>query len=89
MAHTLPYDAACLGTGQPPLARLARIRQPALVLTGDHRPPDAARWVLALDGAADAIAAALPNGERGTLPGQGHVADPEMVAAALLPFLWP
>ena len=40
MAHTLRYDAACLGTGQPPIDRLATIRQPVLVLTGDERPPD-------------------------------------------------
>jgi hypothetical protein len=44
MAHTLRYDAACLGTGPPPIDRLATIRQPVLVLTGDERPPGAARW---------------------------------------------
>jgi pimeloyl-ACP methyl ester carboxylesterase len=87
MAHTLRHDAACLGTGQPPLDRLATIRQPVLVLTGDQRPPDAARWVLALDAAADAIAAAIPRAERDTLAGQGHVADPDAVAARLMGFL--
>jgi pimeloyl-ACP methyl ester carboxylesterase len=86
MAHTLRYDAACLGTGQPPIDRLATIRQPVLVLTGDERPPDAARWVLALDEAGDAIATAIPGAERETLVGQGHVADPDAVAARLLGF---
>lgn len=87
MAHTLRYDAACLGTGQPPVGRLATIRQPVLVLTGDQRPPDAAPWVLALDAAADAVAAALSSGARETLAGQGHVANPDVVAARLVAFL--
>lgn len=85
-AHTLQYDAACLGTGQPPIDRLTSIRQPVLVLTGDQRPPDAARWVLALDEAGDAIAAAIPRAERETLAGQGHVADPDVVATRLAEF---
>jgi pimeloyl-ACP methyl ester carboxylesterase len=87
MAHTLRYDAACLGTGQPPVDRLATIRQPVLVLTGDQRPPDAARWVLALDAAAAAIADAIPAADREILAGQGHVADPDALAARLIPFL--
>lgn len=86
IAHTLLYDAACLGTGQPPIDRLATIRQPVLVLTGDERPPDAARWVLALDAASDAIATAIPGAARETLVGQGHVADPDAVAARLTQF---
>jgi pimeloyl-ACP methyl ester carboxylesterase len=83
IAHTLRYDAACLGTGQPPVDRLATIRQPVLVLTSDERSPHSARWVLALDDAADAIASAIPGAERDTLLGQGHVADPDAVAARL------
>jgi hypothetical protein len=86
IAHTLRHDAACLGTGQPPVDHLATIRQPVLVLTGDERPPDAARWVQALDEAADAIVAAIPGATRDTLVGQGHVADPHTVAARLVPF---
>jgi pimeloyl-ACP methyl ester carboxylesterase len=86
MAPTLRYDAACLGTGQAPTDRLASIRQPVLVLTGDERPPAAARWVLALDDAADAIASVIPGGQRDTLVGQGHVADPAAVAARLTEF---
>jgi pimeloyl-ACP methyl ester carboxylesterase len=83
IAHTLAYDAACLGNGQPPAARFAVITQPILVATGDERPPNAARWVLALDGAADAIVASVPNANRLTLAGQGHVADPRAVARVL------
>ncbi|MQA86354.1 MAG: alpha/beta fold hydrolase [Streptosporangiales bacterium] len=83
IAHTLAYDAACLGDGQPPAARLARITQPTLVATGGPYPPGAASWVLALDQAAEAIAAGIPHAERRTLEGQGHVADPKVVVSVL------
>jgi len=86
IAHTLAYDAACLGDGQPPAARFAGIAQPALVLTGGERPPDAANWVLALDEAADAIVASIPRARRQTIEGQGHVADPKAVALVLEEF---
>jgi pimeloyl-ACP methyl ester carboxylesterase len=83
LAHTLAYDAACLGDGRPPTGRLATIAQPTLVATGGPHPPDAATWVLALDPAADAIAASIPNGERQTFEGQSHVADPKAIAPLL------
>jgi alpha-beta hydrolase superfamily lysophospholipase len=86
IAHTLAYDAACLGDGQPPTHRLARIRQPTLVATGGAHPPRAARWVVALDPAADAIVASVPRAQRQTLEGQSHVADPRAVVAVLAPF---
>ncbi|HEY5783438.1 MAG TPA: alpha/beta hydrolase [Microlunatus sp.] len=82
-AHTLPYDAATLGDGQPPRERLATIAQPTLVITGDDRPPGAAQWVMALDGSADAVADCLPHARRVTLEGQGHVADPTAVVPVL------
>lgn len=85
-AYTLPYDAACMGTGQPPTERLGTIDRPALVLTGDDRPAGAPRWVQALDPAADVIAAALRNGQRETLRGQSHVPDPVVLAARLADF---
>jgi hypothetical protein len=87
MAHTLPYDAACLGSGQPPIQRLGMIGQPVLVLTGDDRPADAARWVHALDQAADATARAIPHAERDTLAGQSHVPEPAAVADRLTAFM--
>ena len=87
IAHTLAYDAACLGDGQPPSARLARITQPTLVATGvAAREPGAARWVRALDPAADAIAASILRAERRVIEGQGHVADAKAVAAVLEDF---
>jgi pimeloyl-ACP methyl ester carboxylesterase len=86
LAHTLAYDAACLGDGQPPAARLARITRPTLVVTGGGHAPGAAGWVAALDPAADAIAASIPRAKRMTLEGQAHVADPKVLAAMLETF---
>jgi pimeloyl-ACP methyl ester carboxylesterase len=87
MAHTLRYDAACLGMGPPPIDRLATIRQPVLVLTGDERPPDAARWVLASTTQPTRSPPRFPNAKRETLADEGHVADPDAVAARLVGFL--
>jgi pimeloyl-ACP methyl ester carboxylesterase len=87
IAHTLAYDAACLGTGKPPSHRLGTIRQPVLILTGDDRPAEAPRWVRALDDAADALARVIPVAERDTLTGQSHVPDPAVVADRLIRFL--
>ncbi len=78
LAPTLAYDAACLGDGRPPTARLATITQPTLVITGGRGD--------FFDRAADAIAASLPNAERRTFARQGHVADPGPAAAALTAF---
>jgi pimeloyl-ACP methyl ester carboxylesterase len=78
IAHTLAYDAACLGDGGPPTARYANIAQPVLVATGGGDE--------FFDGAADAIAASLPRVERRTLEGQGHVVDPKVMAAVLVEF---
>src|SRR5690606_32465525 len=38
IAHTLAYDAACLGDGYPPVDRLATITRPTLVMTGGGSP---------------------------------------------------
>jgi hypothetical protein len=87
LAHTLAYDAACVGDGRPPTARLATITRPTLVLTGGVSP-DAQVGMGGLppdlfDRAADAIAASVPRAERLTLAGQGHVADPKVVVPVL------
>ena len=75
VAHTLAYDAACLGDGHPPTGRLATIVQPTLVATGGGAD--------FFESAADAIAASVPNAERQTLTGQGHVVDPKTMAPVL------
>lgn len=93
IAHTLAYDAACLGrTGQPPADRLATISQPTLVLTGGVDPADQHMGGFPPDffgRAADAIAARVPHVERRTLEGQGHVADPKPAATVLERFFRP
>jgi hypothetical protein len=92
--HGVPSPTRCpttppaWATARPPADRLARITQATLVATGDAgHLPDAPPWVRALGPAADAIAAAIPRAERRTLAGQSHVADPEVVAPTLHPFL--
>jgi pimeloyl-ACP methyl ester carboxylesterase len=90
IAPTLAYDAACLGDGRPPTARLATITQPTLVATGAVGP-DLQEGMAGLppgffDQAADAIVASVPHAERLTIEGSGHVANPETVAPALRRF---
>lgn len=75
LAHTLAYDAACLGDGRPPVERLATVRQPTLVATGGSDP--------FYEQAADAIAASVPHAQRQTVEGQGHVVDAETFAPVL------
>ena len=79
IAHTLAYDAACLGGGEPPTARLARVAQPALVVTGGRDE--------FFERAGDAIADRLRRAERRRLEGQGHVVDPKAFAPVLARFL--
>jgi pimeloyl-ACP methyl ester carboxylesterase len=85
LAHTLAYDAACMGDGPPPTARLARITQPALVATGGGTPDAHAGGLPSgfMDCAADAIAASIPQAERQVIGGAGHMVDAKLVAPVL------
>jgi pimeloyl-ACP methyl ester carboxylesterase len=86
LAHTLAYDAACIGDGPAPRERLARVTQPTLVATGDAVPDPNYMGEVPLDffgRAADEIVAAVPNAERATLEGQWHMVDPKVLAPAL------
>jgi pimeloyl-ACP methyl ester carboxylesterase len=87
LAHTLAYDATCLGSGRPPSDRLAKIAAPTLVATGAAHPPGSPEWVQALDAAADATAASIPRAERRVLGGQSHVVDATTFAPTLARFL--
>jgi pimeloyl-ACP methyl ester carboxylesterase len=84
IAPTLAYDAACLGDGRPPTARLARITRPTLVATGGA---SADSFVAGggdfFDQAADAIAASVPQAQRVTVEGQTHMVDPKALAPVL------
>jgi pimeloyl-ACP methyl ester carboxylesterase len=84
IAHTLAYDAACMGNGQPPTARFARITQPTLVATGGGSPDSFVGGGGDFFGkAADAIAASIPRAERQTIEGQTHMVDPKALAPVL------
>ncbi len=87
LGHTLEYDAACLGDGRPPAARLAKITQPTLVTTGTavdpHMPGLPDDFFIE---AADAIAAALPHARRRTVAINQHAVDAKAVAPVLASF---
>lgn len=88
LAPTLRYDAACLGDGRPPAARLSAVTQPVLLTTGvmiDPKSPGLTTDFFAA--AADATAACLPNARRATLEVEGHIADPAVLAPLLADFL--
>ena len=80
IAHTLVYDAAITGDLALPTELAASIAQPTLVIDGG------ASWGF-LRSAAAALADALPNGQRRTLPNQTHDINPEVTASALTDFL--
>ena len=74
VAHTLVNDAAMMGDfSVPDAASSADV--PTVVLDGGTTP-----W---LSAAADAVAAAMPDARRRTLPGQQHNVEPEAIAPAL------
>jgi pimeloyl-ACP methyl ester carboxylesterase len=79
LAHTLAYDAACLGDRRPDLDRLATITQATLVATGGAAGP--------FEAAADAMAKAIPHSRRVVLTGQAHIVDPGVLAPVLARFL--
>jgi pimeloyl-ACP methyl ester carboxylesterase len=77
LAHTLSREAAVMGPDNAlPADRLAALRQPTLVLTGDRSPI----WMRR---AGAAVAAAIPGASHRVLAGQAH----DVVADALAPEL--
>jgi pimeloyl-ACP methyl ester carboxylesterase len=91
IAHTLAYDAVCMGDYRPP-SELAKITQPVLAIYGGHSAGSAGMSDLPEDffaRAADAIVGIVPQAERLTLPDQGHVGAPDVLGPALKGFLRP
>jgi Alpha/beta hydrolase family len=87
LAHTLPYDAACLNDGSPPHERLASIQLPALVIT--RETPDDVMVNAAGDffaAAADAVAGSIPGSRRAIIAAAGHAVDAEALSPVLLEF---
>jgi pimeloyl-ACP methyl ester carboxylesterase len=83
VANTLSYDSRIMADtlrGDPsPLQRWASVTTPTLILDGTETFPF-------LHASADALAAALPNAERGTLAGQDHGPAPEVLVPVLVEF---
>lgn len=79
VAPTLAYDNAIMGDGTVPAAEAKTVHIPVLVLDGGASPPP-------MRNAAQALADALPNAARGTLEGQTHDADPQVLAPVLAEF---
>lgn len=90
IAHTLAYDAACLGDGHPPTRRLATITQSALVATGSVVDPHMGGLQPGFfDEAADAVASNVPRAERLIVEGESHLLDPEAFVPVLERFFRP
>jgi hypothetical protein len=86
-AHTFVYGAACLGDGQPPTERLAKISRPTLAATGTKLDPHMAGLAPdVFDRAADAILASIPHAQRQSLGGQTHMVDAKALAPVLARF---
>lgn len=87
IAHTLAYDAVCMGDGRPPASRLAKITRPTLVATGGmSQGSQVGMSELPEDffgRAADAIAASIPHSQRRTVEDQGHMVDPKALGPVL------
>jgi pimeloyl-ACP methyl ester carboxylesterase len=82
-APTLVYDHAAtheIDVDPDWRGRWAGVTVPTIVCSGDQTFPG-------MPEAADAVAAALPNASRRTLPGQGHRPAPEAMVQVLLEFL--
>ncbi|MGI5270173.1 alpha/beta fold hydrolase [Nonomuraea sp. CA-218870] len=87
LAHTLAYDAACLGDGPPPAARLATITQPTLAATGSGVDPHMAGLRSDFFGqAADAIAACVARAERRVVDVREHTVNAKALAPVLTDF---
>ncbi len=83
ISHTLPYDAAVLGSdgaGKPfEATRWAKVTVPTLVVAGGKS--DA--W---MQNSMKAVADNLPNARHHTLPGQTHIVKPKALAPVLAEF---
>ena len=83
LAHTLAYDSAAMGDIEHgatiPADLLDRVKAPVLTISGSMSPP------FMID-AAIALAAGVPDGRHHRLEGQGHAADPELLAGVIAGF---
>lgn len=75
-AHTLPYDAAILGSFEVPSARLEKIKVPTWVVAGAKTTPS-------LKLATEAAAKAVPGAQHRILPKSSHGVKPAAIAPLL------
>lgn len=79
LAHTLSYDVGVAQNPEGIVERAKTLHVPTLVVDGERSAP----WMRF---AVEALASALPRGERQSLPGQSHEVDPLQLAPKLLTF---
>lgn len=79
VAHTLPYDAAVMGSWSVPAATAARVKVPTLVIGGAKSPER-------LRTAVERTAAAVPGAEPKLLAGQTHNVSAQALAPVLTEF---
>ena len=83
VAHTLPYDAACMGdtqSGKPlDAVRWGAVGVPTLVLVGGRSP----EWIA---NGMQSLTKLLPSARREVLEGQTHMVKPKVLAPALARF---
>lgn len=79
LAHTLAYDARIMGDYSIPKDLAASLKVPTMVIAGGADFP----WMRQT---AQALAAALPDGQVRILEGQGHDVDPGVLAPVLSEF---
>jgi pimeloyl-ACP methyl ester carboxylesterase len=79
LAHTLAYDATIMGDYSLPTKRAASVTIPTLVVDGG------ASFGF-MGPTAEALAAALPNGQRRTIEGATHDVEPAKLAPVLAEF---
>lgn len=79
LAHTLAYDATIMGDYSLPTERMVSVKTPTMVIDGGASFPF-------IHDAADALAQALPHGQRHTLEGQQHNVDYKVLAPVLEEF---
>lgn len=86
VAPTLPYDAICLGTGQPNPDRLGWITAPTCAINGAPEGGHEVGSTALFEAAARAIVDCVPRAEYRILPGQTHMVQAEALAPMLTSF---
>jgi pimeloyl-ACP methyl ester carboxylesterase len=79
VAPTLAYDDAALGDGSVPRDEAAMVKVPTILIDGGASPA-------MLRDATVAVAEAIPQAQRRTLPGQTHDVSPAALAPVLIEF---